>query len=193
MPSEQQLFNLINSLVALAGIWFLLFVLYRNYCMDRFREDIFSLRDEVFDYASAGHISFDSPAYDLLRTTMNGYIRFAHKMGLLQMILFACFLKREDMLNSATNFQEQWNQAIITYPKEIQEQLTTFKTQMNLLSLRYVVNSSPILVITIFAPIILFFLIRHYVVRLVSILHDQFNELDAVALAYGNPQVKTCC
>jgi hypothetical protein len=43
--------------------------------LDRFRQDVFGLRDELWDFAASGQISFDDPAYRLLRQLMNGFIR----------------------------------------------------------------------------------------------------------------------
>jgi hypothetical protein len=47
-----------------------------------FRQRVFQLRDELFDFAAEGHISFDDPANGVLRGSMNSMIRFAHKMSL---------------------------------------------------------------------------------------------------------------
>ena len=42
---------------------------------DRYRENLFTLRDELFDYMWKHDISFDIPAYRLMRTSLNGAIR----------------------------------------------------------------------------------------------------------------------
>jgi hypothetical protein len=34
----------------------------------------------MFDYAADGNISFNDPAYALLRKSMNGFIRYAHTL-----------------------------------------------------------------------------------------------------------------
>jgi hypothetical protein len=50
--------------------------------LDCYRQKMFALRDELFDYAAAGNISFDDPAYVLLRLQMNGMIRYGHQLTL---------------------------------------------------------------------------------------------------------------
>src|ERR1035438_863123 len=54
--------------------------------IDSFRQNMFALRDELFDYASSGKISFSDPAYRLLRQSMNGFIRHAHRLTFFQIV-----------------------------------------------------------------------------------------------------------
>lgn len=61
--------------------------------LDRFRQEMFSLRDEVFDYAAEGNIAFDHQAYRLLRQSMNGYLRYAHRLTIGQLLLTAAAWK----------------------------------------------------------------------------------------------------
>lgn len=60
----------------------LVLFLWREHRVDAFRQRMFEIRDELFDFAAEGNISFDDPAYGSLRSLLNGYIRFAHKMSL---------------------------------------------------------------------------------------------------------------
>ena len=192
MITNTQIFYFLLSLLCLAGLWFLLFILYRQYVVDRFREDMFALRDEIFDFASTGKIGFDSSAYQILRGTTNGFIRFAHKMGLLQLVTFASLAKKEDMHYSAAAFEAQWSEAIGTCPAEVQKQLNTYRMRMNLIALKFVINSSPILLSTILVPLLLFIMLKCFFGRLIEILKQQFNELDAIAFVCGQHRVNLC-
>lgn len=69
------------SAIALVGLAFLL-ELFRQQEIDRFRQRMFELRDALFLDAANGLIDFDHPAYGELRTTMNGFIRFAHRLSI---------------------------------------------------------------------------------------------------------------
>lgn len=44
------------------------------------RQKMFKIRDELFDYAADGNISFDNENYIRVRSSINGFIRFAHTM-----------------------------------------------------------------------------------------------------------------
>ena len=69
--------------LSLLGLWVWFFWLYRDYRVDAYRQRVFALRNELWDYAAAGHISFDDPAYLVVRNRMNGLIRFAHLLSLI--------------------------------------------------------------------------------------------------------------
>src|SRR5688572_13211177 len=72
---------------ALLLLWYLFFWLYRDYRLDAFRQTMFALRDELWDYAAAGHVGFDHPAYLLSRQLMNGMIRFGHNINLTWLVV----------------------------------------------------------------------------------------------------------
>ncbi len=81
--------DLLMVLLSLAGLAFVCifcFWLYEEYRVERFRHKLFVLRDELFDSASTGKLQFDDQAYELLRTSLNGFIRYAHTLSLLQFI-----------------------------------------------------------------------------------------------------------
>ena len=86
--------EVVTSLVSLAGLLVLL-RLYRDYSVDRFREEMFALRDEMFDFAASGGIAFGSPAYGRLRLTMNGFVRRAPRMRLMEIVLFRALSRRD--------------------------------------------------------------------------------------------------
>ena len=75
-----------------------LFVLWhlgiRPYLLDRFREELFIIRDDLFDYAAEGHIDFDDPNYGAVREWLNGSIRLAHRFGPLDTALMSVFGKK---------------------------------------------------------------------------------------------------
>ncbi|MHB1607407.1 MAG: hypothetical protein ACYCXX_02005 [Acidiferrobacter thiooxydans] len=73
----------------LVGLWWLWFVGYRDYLVDRTRQDLFRIRDDLFDRAAAGEIGFDVEAYKVTRATLNGMIHYAHELSVLRVLLTA--------------------------------------------------------------------------------------------------------
>lgn len=69
----------LKSLLLLLALWGFVFYLWRDYRLDAFRDDLFALRDRMFQYAAKGNITFDNPAYLLLRNRMNILLRYAHE------------------------------------------------------------------------------------------------------------------
>jgi len=74
--------------VAVASLWLLVFSkMLPTVRLDSFRQKMFAVRDELFDYAHSGQVSFDDPAYVLLRRQMNALIRFGHQITVFRMML----------------------------------------------------------------------------------------------------------
>lgn len=61
------------------------------------RQDLFELRDRLFDIAADQRIDFSDAAYCQLREYLNGYIRFAHKITLGSFFIGAAYLNSETL------------------------------------------------------------------------------------------------
>jgi hypothetical protein len=184
--SEMSLTTALASLVSIAGLWILLFWLYRDLCVDKFRQDMFTLRDELFDAARAGAIGFDHPAYGLLRRTMNGFIRFAHRFTLLQALLMVAIARDADQANeNIESFPAQWNDATRDVSLETSQILTRYRFRMNVLVVRYVLVSSPILLLTVVVPVIGWISLQFCMTQLLHALKSPLDGLDSAAMAEG--------
>lgn len=84
------------SLLSLAGLFYLLLGPYNAYRIDRLRFDLFRIRDDLFLQAAADKISFNSAAYQFTRTTLNGAIRYAHRVSLVRLLLGVAFVARDE-------------------------------------------------------------------------------------------------
>jgi hypothetical protein len=52
--NESQYTNLVFSLIGVAGIVLALWVMYPRYAIDKFRQEMFKVRDDLFDDAAGG-------------------------------------------------------------------------------------------------------------------------------------------
>lgn len=84
---------LILCLLATISMGSMIIYFYKRYMIDAYRQKIFSIRDSVFDYAADGNIAFDNTAYCMVRTYLNGMIRFTEQIGFFQFLLIATFRK----------------------------------------------------------------------------------------------------
>ncbi len=183
MPHDH-IINMFFSTISLVGIWFL-FILHRKYSIDRFREEMFRLRDEVFNYAESGEIDFNSQAYGLLRTAANGFIRFAHKLSVLQMILFYFSVKNFKLIDTKDSFDEKWAKSLEGFNDEKAKTLKEYKLRMSLLVIKHIVFSSPPLLLTIIFPLITCFAIKYALSNFVRVLKTPLNDINSAAFAYG--------
>lgn len=108
--------SVLQLAVGLFTIWFL-FACWREYKNDAFRQRLFALRDDLFDYAHSGKISFDDPAYRTLRNLTNVFIRFAHRLTFTRVIVLVTAHR------STENPMEIWTKDIERLPSDVQAKL----------------------------------------------------------------------
>jgi len=73
--------------------WVLLFWCWRLYRIDILRQRLFELRDELFDFAAEGHITFSDEVYIQNRIFLNAMIRYAHRMTFTRAIIGTVFAR----------------------------------------------------------------------------------------------------
>ena len=105
-----------QSAVSIAVLGVVLLKFWSEARLDTFRQQMFAIRDELFDYAAAENISFDNPAYRLLRRSMNGFIRYGHQLTFFRICATALELKLAGKSTESTWF-EDWESAL----KKIQD------------------------------------------------------------------------
>ena len=184
--NDVERFTVLKSLGSLAGLWVLLFWLYRDLRIDLFRQELFSLRDELFDYAASGAISFDHPAYGTLRMTMNGYTRFAHRMTLLQVLLYVYLPRRPREPDVEWRFDSHWASVAEGLGPDVRERLDDYISRMHALVLKHVVYGSPLLVLLLLASVSVVLVglaFRYRMLRLLKAFEGPLSRIDAAAVA----------
>lgn len=75
---------IVYILITLVGLVVLSFIYkqYKNIMLEYYCMNIFELRDELFDYAASGNISFNDESYQLVRTLLNGYLKYAENLDI---------------------------------------------------------------------------------------------------------------
>lgn len=174
--------TIIFSLMSIAMIWIFLFWIYVDYRIDSFRQRVFALRDDLFDEAAEGRISFGK-AYGLMRSTMNGGIRFAHQITLFHMLVIAVTYPRRQ---GEIKFDALFSNAIVGLPEEEAEILAAYKNKFELIVAQHTILSSPFLLITIIPVIISWFLFRYFLKSVKKLLQYPLEEINTQAYAVGD-------
>jgi hypothetical protein len=128
--------------VSLLGCWLLWDVFFKAYRLDALRQRLFNLRGDLFDYAATGAISFNHPAYGMLRTRINRLIRFAHRFTSMQLLLVVT------MSDPPSDHEPllEWQRALETVDSEaVRRRLRTFNTEMFTILVWHMVTGSLIL------------------------------------------------
>lgn len=93
--------TVLMSAISLGGLCLFVCYFWRDYRLDAFREHLFDIRDRLFAYAADGHVSFEEPAYRVLRARINVAIRYAHVFTLPRLILASATLVEGDQSDTA--------------------------------------------------------------------------------------------
>jgi len=136
--------TIIESAMALGVILILTLRLLPDLRLDEFRQSMFIVRDELFDFAASGSISFNHPAYMLLRQSMNGFIRYGHQLTLFRLVcnMIRWKLHNEQVFSWAT----KWDAALKSVQQEeVRTALVNFQNRALLIAVKRIVVGSPIL------------------------------------------------
>jgi hypothetical protein len=140
MITASQVAAAIQVVIALAAIaaigW-----LFRDYRIDKIRDELFALRDELFLYAVEKSL-LDHPAHQQLRENFNAMIRFSHKLSLTRLLLTLVYVRLFAPHDSRVDLglHSRWKASVSTLPEEQREALVRFHQQMFVSVMRFMVN-----------------------------------------------------
>jgi hypothetical protein len=166
----------VQALLSLMILTVLLFGLWPAQRIDIFRQQMFAIRDELFDFAASGKIVFDDPAYQLLRHLMNGFIRYAHNITPIRTT--ASVIRWKLFSRPATeHWTVSWNHAIENVQDEnVKKKLQEFHSRVTMLVVGQLVLSPGLLFVAL--PIfITFALIYRQWTNLRNIYKDVSNQI----------------
>ncbi len=176
--------QIILFFITFLAFWYLFFWMYRQHTIDQFRERMFELRDTLFDDAADGLISFDHPAYTTLRRTMNGFIRFGHRISLFEIFIIMATNKPQ----TKSSFAVKYSDALRGLEPRVVERLNIHKERMIELVVIQSFAASPVFVLFLLscaAPKI-FWTARDKALAYLAVkLSVPIEALESTALLYG--------
>ncbi|HSU15427.1 hypothetical protein [Longimicrobium sp.] len=166
----------------------LVFVLYRDYRIDLFRQRMFALRDELFDFAAIGGIEFDAEAYGITRSTLNGFIRFGERVTLGSAIVAGIAYRKAEHERLAFNLQLR--EAMADLSPDQRKTIDSIVARMGAYVTEQVVLTSPFLLILLIpATTVLVASVAggHLAAKMLSVspVRKMLNPLESLALEYG--------
>ena len=140
-----QLANVLQFSVVAAFWAIVLFKIIPAVRLDSFRQSMFAIRDELFDFAADGNISFDHPAYVLLRRQMNGFIRYAHQLSVFRILMTAA-IHKISAIPEPKDWWTEWEHARNSLTDEhVQKKLHEFHKRAMRLAFKHLIAGSPVL------------------------------------------------
>lgn len=103
---EPDVIGIIMSAAGIAGLWLYFNVYHHELRRDRYRSTLFGVRDDLFDLARSGEISFGDDSYRSTRSLVNGMLNVGYTIGWLPIIVYAVrSAKAQRTTSSATQIQ----------------------------------------------------------------------------------------
>ena len=174
----------LQSVISLALLAFVIFWLYRDFKVDSFRQKLFALRDDLFDDAEASGIDFSHSSYDVLRTAINGFIRYAHRINIFQILALVAIATHETKSNGSS-FNSRFQSHLGQLEEDQQKLLKDYRNKMNVLMIKHALSASPLALILIFMPLGYLVKTHQMTAKILKRYRSQFNALDSAALARG--------
>lgn len=140
--------NVLMSGLLLVALWWLYFVEYKRYRCDRTRQELFTIRDELFMKAASGLIPFNSPAYCITRSTLNGMIRFTHELGIMKTVMIYFINKRYESADT-NRYVSKLNAAVNELPAPAKKAVLDAQYRMHLIFISHLIHNSLLLTITL--------------------------------------------
>ena len=177
--------TLLTTSASMAFLWICYFWLYKNYTIDIFRQRMFVLRDELFDDAAQGLIKFDHPAYGTMRRAMNGFIRFAHKLDLLQAILLLFAVDDEKLATvDSLSFDKRLSEEMAGLDQETARKMHEYRSKMQKEVLFHCLRVSPFLALLISLPVLVAVIIKG-IHRFNDSIISHLKGIESTAFSYG--------
>jgi hypothetical protein len=168
----------------LAILWWLFAWLYYDYRLAILRFKLFSVRDSLFLYAAEGKISFEEPAYIMTRTTINGALRFAHRLTLGKLLITYIWL-RINTPKAGAKYHSELNKSIHNLSYEQQKLIMNAHLNLHYAVLSHVFHVSIFLLpLTLFLKIGFRFHLWHCH-RLSKRTRTEMEPIDAYAFDLG--------
>lgn len=172
----------IQGMISLAALSCLVLLLYNKYRVDLLRQELFEIRDALFDEAVAGRISFDSHAYQATRFLLNGMLRFAHELSLARFVVALSILRWRKLEVGGESFDIALNAS----PESDRKLCRHFVARANASVARHLMRSP--FAVPLLVPLASFLLTLvgvNLTAKFVKGMRKNFGALDRVAYAEG--------
>lgn len=191
MELEARTAAILTSLVSIAGLLFIYFWLYRGQCVAKLRQDMFDLRDELFELALRRNISFEHQSYSMLRTMMNGYIRFGHHLSLLSVIAYLVISRAIVLKYTNAVYALQWLESLKGLDEQSRRELNAIHERMNSAVAKHLLLGSPILflvIILLAVPVAVSAALSRKAKSVVESIKRAQLQIDSIVAEYGRVQ-----
>ena len=138
--------TILRACFALTVLWAFWHFAWKPYSVDLLRQSLFPIRNRLFDMAlnNTMGLEFDTPAYGALRQSFNSRIRYAHRITFSH-LLWAMIVSKINGIDFKTFKPRVDIEIEAVENKELSKKLQDIKFAGDILFLRHLILTSPIL------------------------------------------------
>jgi hypothetical protein len=142
----------LSTLIMMGALAAILYGPWQTLCTDAARQCHFEIRDKLFDMAADGKLSFESPEYRTIRTSMEQNIRYAHTLTAWR--FFALFVH---VLRARTDDVSERTRAIQSIKnEEVRKEVDMLSFRGSVVNVLMMVGKSPLIIILLIIAFITF-------------------------------------
>jgi hypothetical protein len=142
-------------ITALIGFAFFYWV-WQQYVIDSTRQQLFELRDQLFDLATDGSLNRKSEQYELLRALLNKSIRYADELDVVRLTIFIITAKLAGVRNLALPTKHFAESIRKIKDEKVRGQVNAILEKKSKILMWHIYRRSLLLLILV--PVVVFFL-----------------------------------
>lgn len=144
-------FHVLRLCLVLFIAWLIWYQFWIPYRVDYFRQRLFKLRDELFEYANSGAIEFTHPAYTDLRLTINALIRYGHRVTIWRIVMSMVSLRRSGYSQIVNSYAEWRKQTERIQDEKTRNKIYAFRNEISTIMAAHMVLISPMTIAAVVA------------------------------------------
>ena len=152
----QESITALHSCAAIIGFAIFWRVFWREYALDRYRQALFAIRDDMFMAIAKGDgpLGFDSEEYLICRRDLNQFIRCAPSVSITQLLVTLFFRRLLAPGYSMEDFDQSISVIHRSEDERVRKFVQPFQDRLNHITLRYLLTASLIFSFTAFLSIL---------------------------------------
>lgn len=193
-------FTIIMNYVGIIVLFFLIYQL-KQLALSHFRYKLFEVRHEIFllalEYKNFG---YNNEFYRELETNINTLIRFAHRIGYTETLIFSLWFRfKYPTIIKVTKFSQKKEEFFErSKDKKLNKEVEEKLYKINKIIFSYLIMTSPLFILVTLLKILMFIIVKCYkrnkniLKAIKNFMRNDFNNQVASKIYYQNENCVTC-
>lgn len=174
-----------------AIVWLYFITLHKKLWMEATRQQLFAIRDNLFDQAGTSDLPFDSDGYQLMRNTLNGMIHYAHDISGSGAIVMRFMAGRSGAKDDGVRYESAYVDALKKLSPAGRKAIKDARARMHLVVASHVVHTSAVLLAGLY--VVKLAKTAEQITKIAMRPRHEWRPIDATAHCIGSRNVDAHC